>query len=103
MLLSPASTIWVTDSEGLYQTDWPALGSEGLDTQHYGCTVLGWTGPISDPTNHTEGGVAFRHGGPDIANVLWCDGHAKAKRVGDLMQKNAAGYMWQFTMGANPN
>ncbi len=67
--------------------------------------ALGWTNGSGYPGYgpQTEGDVVQRHGSNDTTNVLWCDGHAKTTRLTQLMSKNSAGYMWQFTMEANPN
>ena len=47
--------------------------------------------------------IVFRHGAPDLSNVLMCDGHVKAMRVGDLMQTSISPadgkpYLFHFTM-----
>jgi prepilin-type N-terminal cleavage/methylation domain-containing protein/prepilin-type processing-associated H-X9-DG protein len=96
-LNAPASTVWVTDGSGSYQVDWPDMGSVVVGNVG-SAPAIGWSGNMG---GLTEGSVTCRHGGPDIANVLFCDGHVKSKRVSDLYQKNSAGYLWQFTQRAD--
>jgi len=96
-LNSPANTVWVADGSGSYQIDWPDVPSVVVGTVG-GNPAIGWSGNMG---GLGEGAVNFRHGGPDIANVLFCDGHVKVKRVSDLYQKNTAGYLWQFTQKAD--
>jgi len=103
---SPADTVWVADGTGSYQLDWPDKGSVVVRTLG-SAQAIGWNGHqgISpDPQPElAEGSAYFRHGGPDLSNVLFCDGHVKTMRVGDLTKKNSAGFMWHFTQGADPN
>jgi prepilin-type N-terminal cleavage/methylation domain-containing protein/prepilin-type processing-associated H-X9-DG protein len=98
-LNSPSNTVWVVDGSGSYQIDWPDKGSVVIGTVG-SAPAIGWNGNMG---GKNEGAVTFRHGGPDLSNVLYCDGHVKTKRVGDLYQKNSAGYLWQFTQAANSN
>ncbi len=98
-LQSPASTIWVVDGGGSYQFDCngPTMipGTQGS----YPGLFCGNQGPSLN-----DGSPAlFRHGGPDLSNVLYCDGHAKAIRLGTMMQTSVpAGqtqaYVYQLTM-----
>jgi prepilin-type N-terminal cleavage/methylation domain-containing protein/prepilin-type processing-associated H-X9-DG protein len=96
-LNAPASTVWVSDGSGSYQIDWPDKGSVVMG-KVANFPAIGWNGNMG---NLVEGSVTCKHGGPDIANVLFCDGHAKSRRVGDLYQKNTAGFLWQFTQSAD--
>lgn len=96
-LNAPASTVWVTDGSGSFQLDWPSKGSEVVGTVG-GVPAIGWNGNMGGTT---EGSATFRHGGPDLTECLFCDGHVKAQRVGDLFKRNTAGYLWQFTMKAD--
>jgi prepilin-type N-terminal cleavage/methylation domain-containing protein/prepilin-type processing-associated H-X9-DG protein len=87
---NPAGTIWAADSDSNYQFDWDVKGSEGVMTAG-SYQAFGWKGTSG---NGTEGSVVFRHGGPDIANMLFCDGHAKSLHIGQVTQAsnyNAAG------------
>ena len=82
-LQSPASTIWVVDGADSFQfdCDGPKLiaATQG-SAPSLQCSTI-------NPGNLQDGNpVVFRHGGPDLSNVLFCDGHAKAMRQGDLMQ-----------------
>lgn len=96
---SPADTVWVTDGTGSYQLDWPDKGSVVVGKVQ-GASAIGWNGNMG---GLGEGSAYFRHGAPDLSNVLFCDGHVKTMRTGDLTKKNSAGFMWHFTQGADPN
>ena len=99
-LLSPASTIWVGDAGGSFQQSCivaqlvpGTLGSApALNCSGYAPVGLYDYNP-----------VVFRHGAPDLTNVLFCDGHVKAKRLADLLQTSLSPadghpYFYQFTM-----
>ena len=96
-LASPASTIWVADSTDSYQIDW---GGQGSVTNPIN-TVASYS-VFGDPgsNNLNDGGMVARHGGPDLANILYCDGHAKASKLTNLLAKNANGDYAAFTMAA---
>ena len=89
---SPANTVWVVEGDGGYQISsatnavLQASSEKGFPTINSGAAV----------TNADGWSQVFRHGGPDISNVLWCDGHAKAFRQGQMLAKNTAGnyYLW---------
>ena len=98
---SPANTVMVADSDDSYQMDWPDVNSVSTTKIDAGLPALGWNG--GNFPKPTEGDMVFRHGSKDIANVVWCDGHAKSMRLSQLTGKNSGGYLWQFTMAANPN
>jgi prepilin-type N-terminal cleavage/methylation domain-containing protein/prepilin-type processing-associated H-X9-DG protein len=70
-LQSPATVIWVTDGSGSYQVDWTFPGAQNKQISN-GFTEIGDTGGRGD------GAMCFRHGAPDLANALFCDGHVKA-------------------------
>ena len=92
---SPATTIYVMDSDGGYSVA-PPLNS-GLVQRTVG-TYQG-VGQNLVPATVADGHVAlFRHGGPDLCNTLYCDGHVKSQRLGDLMAVNAAGYHYLWTL-----
>jgi prepilin-type N-terminal cleavage/methylation domain-containing protein/prepilin-type processing-associated H-X9-DG protein len=98
-LQSPASTIWVVDGGGSFQFDCngPAMitGTQGSYPGIY-CGNQGNSLNDGNP-------MLFRHGGPDLSNVLYCDGHAKAVRQGSVMQTTipagqTQAYNYQLTM-----
>jgi prepilin-type N-terminal cleavage/methylation domain-containing protein/prepilin-type processing-associated H-X9-DG protein len=74
-LNSPSTTIWIGDGDGSYQIDWQNAGQENTASSN-GFTEIGSTGSEGD------GALTFRHGGPDLANALYCDGHVKALNAG---------------------
>ncbi len=94
-LKSPASTVWVTDSDGGYQADCQTnsmvLGTTGT-MPNANCTVQGAPNLIDDDV------FLARHGAPDLINTLYCDGHVKSVRPSYLLQLNSAGYPYQLTM-----
>jgi len=49
-----------------------------------GFTEMGSTGV----TSQTDGSLTFRHGGPNLANCLFCDGHVKALNPGQATVTN---------------
>lgn len=57
---------------------------------------------IGTVSGGSDGGLALRHGAPDIANVLYCDGHVKSKNAGSLLTLDAAGNYGQFTVNGGP-
>jgi prepilin-type N-terminal cleavage/methylation domain-containing protein/prepilin-type processing-associated H-X9-DG protein len=103
-LLSPATTIWVTEAAGSFQVDCdgPYLGATKVGSYPaIGCESNGTT--VDGFTLNDDNPVVFRHGGPDLTNVLYCDGHVKAQRIGDLLQtsispKDQKPYYYHFTM-----
>ncbi len=103
-LLSPANTIWVTEGAGSFQVDCdgPVLGATKAGSYPaIGCASNGST--VDGFTLNDFNPVVFRHGGPDLTNVMYCDGHVKAQRIGDLMQtsispKDQKPYFYHFTM-----
>jgi prepilin-type processing-associated H-X9-DG protein len=84
-IASPSTVIWIADGDGSYQIDWggDANNAGFVGTQVYnGYTEVGTTKVLGD------GALCFRHGGPDIANVLFCDGHVKALNAGQATVSN---------------
>jgi prepilin-type N-terminal cleavage/methylation domain-containing protein/prepilin-type processing-associated H-X9-DG protein len=82
-LQSPASTAWVADSSDSFEITWKNKAANPTAAITSGSPSLAQ--------------MMFRHGGPDIANVLFCDGHVKSKRLGDMAAQNAGGLLYQFT------
>ncbi len=95
-LQSPATTIWVIDDADSYQIGCnnPGLakGTIGSAPDIY-CSGDGAPG---DMTNDNP--AVLRHSGPDLANVLWTDGHVKAMNAGALLSRNAAGIYYYWTI-----
>jgi prepilin-type processing-associated H-X9-DG protein len=93
-LNSPATTAYIADGDGSYQFDWD-FNQDAVVGKDSGYPAFGWNG--GNMGNGTEGGLVFRHGGPDIANVIWCDGHVKPLNMGQATVKNSAGMYYLFT------
>ena len=77
---APSTTLWVADGGGFnndFQTAWASIGSQN------GITVNGFGGYdyLQD--------IPVRH--LNTANVLFCDGHVKAMKMGQLAEKVPAG------------
>jgi prepilin-type N-terminal cleavage/methylation domain-containing protein/prepilin-type processing-associated H-X9-DG protein len=99
-LASPASTIWVSDSTDSYQVDWGGQGDVVNPVkQLHSFSVFG-NPSGTDANNLQDGSLVARHGGPDLANILYCDGHAKSVKPANLLTKNANGDYAAFTMAA---
>ena len=100
-LQSPASTIWVVDGGGSFQFDCGGSNLAATTRGSYpGIVCQGQTD--SNPINDNNP-MLFRHGGPDLSNVLYCDGHAKAVRQGPMLQTSippgqTQPYFFNFTM-----
>ena len=98
-LKSPANTIWLTEQAGSFQESCHGPVLVAGTFQGYPAIYCGDQGPGLNDGNP----VLFRHGGPDLSNVLMCDGHTKAMRVSDLMQTSISPadnkpYLYHFTM-----
>ena len=93
-LNSPASTIWVGDGSGSYEIDWSASSGAQTAVTSNGYSEVGITG------TRTDGALCARHGGPDLANVLYCDGHVKSLNMGKLLatatESDGNTYDYQF-------
>jgi prepilin-type N-terminal cleavage/methylation domain-containing protein/prepilin-type processing-associated H-X9-DG protein len=109
-LKQPSQTIWVADAQGSFQFDWNG-GSIGnpvnpVPTQYCAGAGLAIGENVSQSDNLTDGALQEVHGGPDLSNVLWCDGHVKSMRMSQLITTNTAGNgigeYGYFTM-AGPN
>jgi prepilin-type processing-associated H-X9-DG protein len=87
---SPATTVWVSDCSGSYQDSW-ASGNP-TPTLIAGGMAVGTTNSVDN------GAMFFRHAGPSIANVLWCDGHVSGMTVGQMTKVNTAGNYTFWTM-----
>jgi len=94
-IAAPANTVWIADSDSNYQFDTPDRPSTNWYKLN-GYDAYGWASapPAGGPTgsgqtitsgNGTEGSMVFRHGGPDIANMVFCDGHAKSMHIGQVI------------------
>ena len=103
-LKAPSNTIWVAEAAGSFQVDCvgPVLGvTKSGSYPAINCESNGTS--VDNPTLNDSNPVVFRHGGPDLTNVLMCDGHVKAMRVSDLMQTSVSPsdgktYFYHFTM-----
>lgn len=94
-LQAPATTVWVVDGAGSYTVD--------CNTKSMGATTIGSYPGIAcvgngAPSLNDNSPIVFRHGGPDLSNVLYCDGHVKSVRQATLLQTNANGFFYNLTM-----
>jgi len=93
-LQAPATTVWVMDGAGSYTAD---CGNKDMRPGTFG----GYPGincQAHTPTLNDDSPILFRHGGPDLCNVLFCDGHAKSVRQAFLLEKNANNDFFHLTM-----
>ena len=95
-LQAPANTVYVADSDSDYQIDWPSGNPTITSSKGYNMV-----GSIDSPD---DGAIVARHGGPDLANVLFCDGHVKAQNMAAITatsnqpEDNNNPYYTEFTM-----
>jgi prepilin-type N-terminal cleavage/methylation domain-containing protein/prepilin-type processing-associated H-X9-DG protein len=92
-LRQPSSTIWAADGDDCYQIDWP--NGNPVPTQisaGAGLSIGNFSG------GQIDGVLQEVHGGPDLSNVLWCDGHVKAMRMSQLTVTNSNGDYGYFTI-----
>ncbi|BDI28866.1 hypothetical protein CCAX7_009170 [Capsulimonas corticalis] len=98
-LASPASTIWVGDGSGSYQIDWQDQGSVTNPVfVKGGLSYFANPNDFGSPNQRQEGALVARH--TDMANVVYCDGHAKSVRLTNLLGKNSNGDYAAFTEAA---
>ncbi len=100
-LSSPSTTIWVADGSGSYQIDWDDIPNNN-NTQYVGqvsgYSAIGWgNDPSLGGRNLPEGALVARHGDKNQANVMYCDGHVKSRRMTDLLKFNSVGQHGDFT------
>lgn len=74
-LAHPSTTVWVADTDGPYQFDWPN-GTPPIITRG-GYQIMGGG-------DNTDGDLVARHTG--LVNCIFCDGHAKAMQINLLAQ-----------------
>ena len=103
-LQSPASCIWVVDGGGAYQFDTNDTGRLLIAGTFNGYPTI-HSSDATQPQNSPIDGnpVVFKHGAPDLCNVLFCDGHVKSMRAGDLLKTSTSPadgrqYNYYFTM-----
>ena len=102
---SPATTVWVADSDGAFSADGYGVKSLGEQRGQFSDTAP----PISTWHGYQKlGNFVGRHNGR--CNILWCDGHVKSMRLDtvaghqsnltDTMGFNVLSY---FTVQADPD
>jgi prepilin-type processing-associated H-X9-DG protein len=107
-LLQPSQTIWVADGTDSYQFDWggpqpsatPSNISNPAPKNLYAGAGLG-IGSENTGTGdgaRSDGSLQEVHGGPDLVNIIWCDGHVKALKISNLLATNSYGQYGYFTM-----
>lgn len=105
--VAPATTVWVTEtppSITSYWLVWTPYGSDPrtslpLPYAEPDKNIVNTVQPGGQPClGHDSDGscVLARHNG--MTNVLWCDGHVKAVRLGQLTHMNKNGIMSAFTV-----
>jgi prepilin-type N-terminal cleavage/methylation domain-containing protein/prepilin-type processing-associated H-X9-DG protein len=118
-LATPASLVWVADGNDSYEftcagtsgvpptgnasaTNWqgqPSPAGIGFHTWTDGSyTVLGdtqYSSATSQATLRRWGTLVARHSGPDLANVLYCDGHCKSVRPDSFLTPGSS-FVSQF-------
>jgi len=87
-LQSPATTVWVTDGGGAYQTDSDDAGHIYTTGTFGGSPTIHSSSQGPGPIDGNP--IVFRHGAPDLANVLFCDGHVKSTRQGELLKTSVS-------------
>jgi prepilin-type N-terminal cleavage/methylation domain-containing protein/prepilin-type processing-associated H-X9-DG protein len=120
-LVNPSNLVWVADGNDSYEftcagslgvpptaadrtwsANWPGATSPGLGFHTWtdgAYTVLGDTSYSSSTppaTLRRWGTLVARHGGPDLANLLYCDGHTKASRLDALQSQNNGAFIRPF-------
>ena len=93
-LNAPATTVWVTDGAGSFTAN--SVTAAMAATTIGGYTGLGVSG--QNPTLNDFSPIVFRHGAPDLSNVLYCDGHVKSVRIANLLATNSSGILYNLTM-----
>ena len=104
-LASPATTVWVADSDGAFSADGYGVISLGEQRGQFSDTAP----PLSTWHGYQKlGNLVGRHNGR--CNILWCDGHVKPMRLDtitghqsnltDTMGFNVLSY---FTVQADPD
>ena len=97
-LASPATVVWVTDSDGDFQADCQTNTEKLGAFKNYPAAICN----ITAPSDLIDGGTFLaRHGAPDLVNTLYCDGHVKSVRPSYLLTLGtgaAAAYPCQLTM-----
>jgi prepilin-type N-terminal cleavage/methylation domain-containing protein/prepilin-type processing-associated H-X9-DG protein len=83
---SPAIIVWVADGVSLNSYAWQFIG---------GASITGSAGQrtFSGP----QGVIAERH--LETTNLLYCDGHVKARKLDELTKKNSGGALAAFDTG----
>ncbi|MBI5833239.1 MAG: DUF1559 domain-containing protein [Armatimonadetes bacterium] len=84
MAAAPATTIWVTDGNGAatFETAWQNKAANPVVGTYNNLPALANT--------------VARH--MEMANCLFCDGHVKSQKMGELAKVNANTVMYLFTL-----
>ena len=85
-VIVPATTIWVTDAAGNYEISWSETALPAMNS-----TVPRTFGPFGLANMLVE-----RH--QNFIDILWCDGHAKAQSLDQVVRLNGAGLARAFTI-----
>ena len=93
-LNAPATTVWVTDGAGRYSSDCPGTAMAATTLGSYPGLICSGQTPSLDGSSP----ILFRHGAPDLSNILYCDGHVKSVRLATLLATNSSGIFYNLTM-----
>ena len=93
-LNAPATTVWVTDGSGRYSSDCPGPTMAASTLGSYPDLICSGQTPSLDKNSP----FLFRHGAPDLSNILYCDGHVKSVRLATLLATNSSGIFYNLTM-----
>lgn len=91
----PASTIWAADGNDSYKMSWFSTAQYTKAGAYPVIWDAGFNATTADDTKLNDGGIVARH--TDQANILYCDGHVKSKRLDEYVGKaKTINYTWGF-------
>jgi prepilin-type N-terminal cleavage/methylation domain-containing protein/prepilin-type processing-associated H-X9-DG protein len=83
VLAVPAETYWALEGDGNYEIAWQNASCRGRKVEKNGVPVLN----IEDSCPNGRGDKVFgRH--QQFANIVYCDGHAKATRIEKMLEES---------------
>jgi prepilin-type N-terminal cleavage/methylation domain-containing protein/prepilin-type processing-associated H-X9-DG protein len=94
----PSETIWVADGTGSFQVDWERSNPAPKNLYPGAGQGIGSGNTKTDGESRCNGSIQEVHGGSDLVNILWCDGHLKAMGISDLLQTNKNGDYGAFVI-----
>lgn len=91
-IASTSTVVWVADGIAVNNYAWQFSGDPGSITS---------TNPRTLPGGASQGVISERH--LDTTNLLYCDGHVKARKLDELLKKNAATTYIAFDASRDPS